>query len=211
MESSETTAHRFLNLLQGTNDFWHRTSVSSLKAIIESGFIFPNNGAFPFSYPQSKNSLARKIESVSLFDFDTKSKVEILEQSWKWQQFMHDKGEATVLIRLSRKILLQNIVFPWSAYDLVPLELTWIPNVEVCHKGRIPVEAFQELYIFRRKGFDFFRLSYDENVLLQVEKIEKKWLDETRLEAERILSKDNLSMADYFSNPILYSMLFKED
>lgn len=94
-----------ISLLRGAGSFWHRTSVASLRAILVSGHILPNDGRFPVTYGQSRASYGRQIAAVCLFDFDSAKEDDILLQAWKWGPFVTDQRPATVWIEIPRSRL----------------------------------------------------------------------------------------------------------
>lgn len=179
-----------LDVLRGRGRLWHRTSVSSLRAILESSGIEPNLGQFEVTYPQSRSSHGRNLQAVSLFDFDTEPLDEILIQSINWRPFLIDRGDATVVVQLDRnKLDHSKLVLPptirgknmpvqknEAGEEYVP---TFIPRVEAWYCGVVPCSSFVGYMLVKgRKPFQFCELAHSSGVLDQIQKIESEWMSE---------------------------------
>ncbi|HEY2071375.1 MAG TPA: hypothetical protein VGG48_17590 [Rhizomicrobium sp.] len=137
-----------LPILMGGNALWHRTSVKSLKAIIDSGFIQPNLGQFEVTYSQSCQCFGRSIGAVCMFDFNSATPEQVLFSADNWGGFLVDRGAATVWIRVDRdKLDPNNIV---SSEDASALRPTLIPYVEAWYRGPIPKAAFIAFLVIKR-------------------------------------------------------------
>lgn len=175
-------ANQILQVVRGQKSLWHRTSVPFLKKIFEVGEIRPNDGCYEYSYPQSKNSLSQRLNGISLFDFDTRPVENILDHECKWVSFMHDKQPLTVLIRLDRnKLNPENIIQPWINHDSFKIASTpygdtyipmHIPEVEVIHKGTIPIVAFNEFFLVTQlTDFKYITVDHSKNSMNIIESL----------------------------------------
>ena len=88
----------------------HRRGIGGLRNIIDTGFIRPNNGSFPDTYPQSKHSYARANNLISLFDFETPTEKQILQQMDNWYSFFVDHKPVVVALTLNRHILSSKLI-----------------------------------------------------------------------------------------------------
>ena len=118
----------------------HCTSLSALASIFRIGKILPNDGSFPFTYPQSQNSYASHNRAVSLFDFETPSVAELLDEKWKWGSFFF-VHKPTIALRLDRDCLKTDLIPNNAAKQEVGFKKMWIPRVEVWYPEPIPVEV----------------------------------------------------------------------
>lgn len=205
------SALNILTKVRGNGKLWHRTSVNSLKGIFNTGSIQPNDGRFKVTYPQSNNCLSRELKAISLFDFNSNSLEKILDQAMNWECFIKDQKYATVLICIDPNFLLsEKIKKTWE----IPTNFKpHIPWVEVCYCGEIPVSAFSEFLVVKKKpGFEFIQIPLNDKSFSTIEDIYRTWAEEYESEkAALIAKKDTLTMEDYFANPTLYSLLFDEE
>lgn len=166
----QTKLSSILPVLRGHRAVWHRTSLKDLDAILKHGAIEPNDGRFPFSYPQSEKCYARRIGAVSLFDFDSQSLREIILQAHHWAAFLRDKGDLTAWTKIGRERLVGiNLMLPGQIRheDMrvergggrPPYIPPYIPRVEAWYKGAIPVNAIQEILLVKdAEGYPFERI-----------------------------------------------------
>lgn len=124
-------------------DICHRTGLEGLKNIMDTGGIRPNDGTFPDTYPQSKQSYARVHHYVSLFDFKTQTDDECLSQIHNWYRFFFDRQPVTIVILLERKFLAPKLISNEKAVQDTkgthnPI---FLPFVEVFYPEPIPCDA----------------------------------------------------------------------
>jgi hypothetical protein len=159
---------------------FHLTNHQGLRGITKDGVIWNNkNGEFPYTYPQSARSYARKRGYVSLFDLRTTSDDEI-EKALSNFYFLNPPFADNNPIFLILSESLYPELIPWTqARDENAWEEMFIPHVEAFHPGNIPVsyvnrvvsvkikrarkrrsslskrinKAFQGLYMPGRKSF----------------------------------------------------------
>jgi hypothetical protein len=126
------------------NELCHRTGLKALKNIFDTGAILPNDGTFPDTYPQSKDSFARMHKMVSLFDFEKQTEDECLKQIHDWYRFFFDHKPVTIVIMLDRKILAAKIITNQSAIEISKgsFDPIFIPHVEAFYPQPIPCQAF---------------------------------------------------------------------
>lgn len=209
-----------INALRKYNCLWHRTSISSLKSIIQSGMILPNDGRFTVTYPQSENCLSRFYSSISLFDLGSRPEEAILGHAWKWASFFKDQGTATVIIGIKASQLSpEKLIYPWSIPHEEKLRLsnegktvlpTHIPEIEVLYQGPISCEKFEVFCIAKKvPGFIFEMVEVGPDSISKIEELSGKWCIEEEAKLQKRL-KEPLTMADYFADPVLYESLFKE-
>ena len=126
------------------NSLCHRTGIGALRNILKTGAIFPNDGSFPGTYPQSKISFARVHNLVSLFDFEKQTDAEGIEQIHNWYRFFFDHKPVTIVILLDRAQLTANLIPNAKAVEVTKgkFEPLFIPYVEAFYPKPIPYEAF---------------------------------------------------------------------
>lgn len=124
----------------------HTTSLAACLGILEGGSIFPNTGQFPPTYPQSENSYAWFKGCVSLFDFETPSEEDCLEEAVKWLQFFCARP-CRVVIHLDRRPLESKLIPNSSARAETGFGTMWIPQVEVWYPEPIPLSAARRLIL----------------------------------------------------------------
>ena len=118
---------------------YHLTSVQGYRGIRRSGEIQPNEGSFPYTYPQSATSYARLQGYVSLFDFETPTISQCLLTRPLWDGFFIKHKPATLLISLDRKKLAPKLIPNDVALQVPQHERgTWLRHVEVWYPGPIP-------------------------------------------------------------------------
>jgi len=120
----------------------HRTNPKSYWGIKESGFIIPNQGQFPYTYPQSKVYYAHSKGYVCLFDFESVSEEECIFIYHTWGGFFSDQKPFTVVVRLNREILADELI-PNSAGPKSGQEdyKSYIPFIEVWYPKPVPISA----------------------------------------------------------------------
>jgi hypothetical protein len=81
---SSSLAPLFPELRKG---IWHTTSIPGLLGIWRDGQVSPNEGQFPYTYPQTSTSFGLLNGLVSLFDFGSRPEEECVTQCYKWLVF----------------------------------------------------------------------------------------------------------------------------
>ena len=142
------TRHFLLKELRGRQLFWHRIPLSGFREVQKSGAIMPNTGQYNSTYPQSRGSFGRSIGAVSLFDFDSRSVDEIMDQAHNWAAFFVDQGPATIVIGIDSKKLEVDKIHR----DCDSTSACRIPMVEIWHKGSVKTDAFDDILLIRGDG-----------------------------------------------------------
>ena len=173
IEEARPRIEPLVNLLRRPDTYWHRTSLIGLKGIFRTGHIEPNDGRFPHTYGQSRLCMARHLQAVSLFDFNTRPVDEILLRSDRWVQFFSDCGPATFVIELESSALESNLVVAPGVLtheemlryksDGLPYVPMYLPAVEAWYREAIPVSAFRRYLAFRRHT-DFESQQFDVDI-----------------------------------------------
>lgn len=120
----------------------HCTSVKGYQGIIDTGNILPNDGTFPFSFPQTANSCCQHLDSISLFDFETPPSESVFDHTAysNWSPFINLHPPVTVILKIRREALSEEIIENHHALELSDgHSLIW--PVEACYPGAIPLEA----------------------------------------------------------------------
>ena len=184
------------------NNLCHRTGMAALRQIFDTGAILPNDGSFPVTYPQSKDSFARTHKLVSLFDFENKTEDECLQHLHDWYRFFFDHAPVTIVILLDRKVLAPNLITNEAAVEITKgrYDPLFLPHVEVFYPGSIPCTTFtgyliicsvyEKVYEYIPKKSDF------PEIARKVEDFVKKYKDVYR-DPLSMLEKD-LEKGDYF-------------
>jgi|CXWL01.1.fsa_nt_gi hypothetical protein len=126
-----------LPILRG--NVFHLTNRSGLKGITKDGLIRNNkNDEFPYTYPQSARSYARKRGCVSLFDLRTTSDDE-LEKALSNFYFLNPPFVDNNPIFLILSPSLYPVLIPWTqARDEHAWKEAFIPYVESFYQGNVP-------------------------------------------------------------------------
>lgn len=211
------TAYSILEVVRGHDRLWHRLSLDGFRSVLRCGEIHCNeDGKYVSTYPQSNNSLARHLKSISLFDFDTNSTESLIEHEAKWVHFMMDQVPATIVLSIDRSRLNElDIILPWNIPyheklrkrpNGVEYYPALIPEVEILYKKPIPVSAIHEVLIVRHGGrFDYIRRNMDEGVLEFASTISNKWKSEEEDRRRTFLANNpNPTIADFIANPWLH-------
>lgn len=116
----------------------------ALKNIFDTGAILPNDGTFPDTYPQSKNSFARIHKLVSLFDFKKQTEDRCLQILHDWYRFFFDHTPVTIVILLDRKILTPKLITNEKAVAITKgtFNPIFIPYLEAFYPRSVPCKAF---------------------------------------------------------------------
>ncbi len=163
-----------LKTLRGSNLFWHRTSLSAFRAILESGSVIPNTGQFDITYPQSKACYGRSIGAVCLFDFDTESLDAVLSKSGNWGRFLVDRGAATLVIGIDgAKLDPSRLSFAKSVREY---QKTFIPFVEVWYRGDVATSKFDRLVLVKSSSaFEHEVFPFDATAPEKIELLASAW------------------------------------
>lgn len=122
---------------------WHATSFKSAREIVASAAIRHDMNRDGF-----KNGYCRVNGGVSLFDFsDTEER--IADQSHNWQSWLghqrYIRGRAVVWFRINREAVrdsVKSVADTGAAWHAGGHHANkYIPYVEVCHAGSIPLSA----------------------------------------------------------------------
>lgn len=200
-----------MRALRGNGLLWHRTSIESLDQILRHGAIEPNDGRFATTYAQSSGSYGKYIGAVCLFDFDTESLQEILDQAFNWSQFLKDRGPLTIMIGIDRGRLNRDdlilagdakhphypecptipVVDGLFAADGTPLRVPmYIPRVEAWHKGAIRISCCCEYLAIRRDADHYERIAVGADAMKEIRKFDHEWRLASR--AQPMPTKDRL-------------------
>lgn len=195
-ERAESRAERFLeyeknigpilDTLMTPYSLWHRTSLQGFRSMVNSGFILPSGKGPEHTYPQSKVSVALRMEAVSLFDFESSHRDDVLEQSRNWLAFMVDQGHPTLVLRFDRRSFTAGEIFTQdeltrdNAWPMRPLEMYgetkayYIPSVEAWHSGPIAIEkAVDVLVVSNHRANNFELVAHS----VALEKLRSEWAE----------------------------------
>lgn len=150
----------------------HRTSIRGYRGIKESGFILPNQGQFPYSYPQSKVYYGPTKGYVCLFDFESASEEECILIHHTWGGFFSKYKPVTVVLRLNRERLGDDLVLNSAAPKLGQEDHKgFIPFIEVWYPKPVPVPAIDG-YIITYWDAKEFKTRFQEYSKEQVQEFE---------------------------------------
>lgn len=132
---------------------WHATSLENYSCILRDGFIRPNDGSRVGVYKRRAPGLTvcEQLSAVSLFDFD-RPEGDVFPpptQSWpeyflEWGKFLAWYEPLTFILVLQRSAITASLA---SNEECRAAQGQWIYNVEVCHRGPLPVSAIEETII----------------------------------------------------------------
>jgi hypothetical protein len=135
---------------------YHLTSVQGYFGIKSDGYIRPNDGSFPDTYPQSAISYGRDRGYVSLFDFESPTEIQILQQYWKWEGFIFRHKPATILIGFDRQKLASELIYYKQATEEAGVKPMKIPHLEVWYPKPISFRwATQFVLITSQRSVEF--------------------------------------------------------
>ena len=118
---------------------WHTTSPNGWRGILAEGFIRPNKGERPFSYPQSETHYAAIKGCVALFDFENARESESISQFSNWSQFFMSSDAIRIAIQLDRNALAPKLIPYTIAKSEVGMWKAGIPYVECFYCGDINI------------------------------------------------------------------------
>jgi hypothetical protein len=149
-----STPGLFAELRKG---LWHCTSPIEYRQILQAGAIKPNDtgshkwGPDPYACQQ--------LGAVSLFDFQTPTKAQVLQTADRWAPFVcMGAHHTTVVIGLDREKLQKKLV-PYPA-NKVNTTGAVIPFVETCHCGPIPTTAITQCLLVCSSNCSHFYIEH---------------------------------------------------
>lgn len=174
---------------------WHSTGSHRFRQILASGEIQPSPDLPPheFRWAALGTTYTRSIGAVSLFDFAEADWEWLLDESIPkvmpancWGQFLRaptdqmaaDQWTATVWLRVERSLLpgfihWRDIQADWQAGG--PAR-KWMPRIEACHKGPLPLSACSEVVVVCAvEPKQFRRMSLHPFLLDQLDTLEAEW------------------------------------
>lgn len=127
---------------------WHTTSRNGYFGIRHNGYILPNTGERPFTWPQSADSLATHQRYVALFDFESATEDQCIRHHYKWTGFFMIHRPVTVAIQLDRGPLEPKLIPNEMTREEPNFDKVWIPYVEVWYPSPIPAAMIQTYLVF---------------------------------------------------------------
>lgn len=154
----------------------HCTSLKGYRDILSDGFIRPNDGTFPYSFPQSENSCCRMLDSVSLFDFETAPTEQIFDRRFhpNWSPFIFAHRPVTVILKIWRDVVDDRLISSNEANKRTGGGVVIRP-VEACYPGPIPIDGVRGAIVTyalgprKYRSFDGYLPSASEVEALNVE------------------------------------------
>ena len=126
---------------------WHATKCEGLSRILSDGEIRPSVG------DRYKNSFCRSQESVSLFDFGlTAVDVEGQFNNWAGWCGHQQNSRIAIWLEIDRAASIDHLLESGGArqtWNKSPSR-TFIPGVEACHRGPIPLTAIVVVLLIAR-------------------------------------------------------------
>ncbi|OLC27523.1 MAG: hypothetical protein DME69_08725 [Verrucomicrobia bacterium] len=146
---------------------WHSTGAQHYRRIWTDRVIKPNDGRID---RWGKPYACQQLGAVSLFDFTTEPEYKVLDEAFKWQQFLGDYEPVTLLLGIERKKLQGKLIpYPENKEGTAGPVIPW---VEVCHCGPIPASAIVTYLLVCPTDYRCFKKfqSLNEEKLSLVEK-----------------------------------------
>jgi hypothetical protein len=142
--------HPLVRYLRGK--LFHVTTLSNYRAIKRDGFLKPNDGSLIGVYKRKapRLTVCEKLDAISLFDFNQSDErmfpllqvtERVDEYFLEWGQFLWWYKPTTIILVLNRGLVAPNLL---TYEECKTVQGQWIYNVEVCHRGPIPVSAIEE-------------------------------------------------------------------
>jgi len=163
---------------------FHRTNIEGYRGIRKHGRILPNQGQFPFTYPQSKISLAFSKGYTSLFDFGSVRDRDCISNHHNWGGFFFDQKPITIILCLNRGALSKKLIASSSVPKLgEPGYIFRIPYVEAWYPEPIPFGAIDGVIFTIHHGFGegplLFEFAKREMDLFEkiIDEIQNAWND----------------------------------
>jgi hypothetical protein len=146
-------AHPLVEHLLG--ELIHVTSISNYRSIRKDGAIRPNDGSLQGHFKRRAPMLTacERLGAVSLFNFaQPEDRVfpllhateTIREYFVEWGQFLWIYKPLSVVLLLDKTAAAGNLS---TDADCKRVSGQWIYNVEVCHKGPVPVSSIKEIVV----------------------------------------------------------------
>lgn len=133
-------------LLRG--GLFHRTGIQGFRGIFDTGFIFPNTGQFPTSYPQTKHYYGFSKRYISVFDFHEVHDAQCISNYHVWGSFFFDHKPLTISFRLNRNMLIDKLIPNVAGPKLgSPEYKAYIAYVEAWYPEPISVKAVQSFLL----------------------------------------------------------------
>ena len=148
---------------------FHCTDIRGFCAICKSGWIEPNTGQNPFSFPQSQSSFGFNNGWISLFDFAGREERDLALHHWKWQSFFIATDSARVICTLDRADLVEklipNSIRPLPSDDnyrmAIPCVEAWYPepiDIQSIRNCILTVQQNSELVVSDHESTELFNL-----------------------------------------------------
>jgi len=174
---------------------WHSTGSHRFRDILAAGEIHPTPN-FPrneFRWAEQGTTYCRSIDAVSLFDFAEADWSWLLDESIPkvmprncWGQFLKAPSDptpanvwiSTVWLAVERSKLANFI--PWKEvktdWQAGGLARKWMPCIEACHKGLIPLSACSHVVVVCAVNErEFCRMALHPFDLSELDRIEGDW------------------------------------
>lgn len=136
--ASETA--QIFPLLRG--GLFHRTGIQGFRGIFNTGYILPNTGQFPTSYPQTREYYGFSRGYISVFDFHNIPDAYCISNYNIWGVFFFDHEPVTIVFRLRRDMLTDKLIPNDAAPKLDSLDYkSHIAYVEAWYPEPIPIAA----------------------------------------------------------------------
>lgn len=138
---------KILHLLR--QGIYHATSPHGFEGIQKDGYIKPNTGGFPKTY--DCNSYASHFGYIALFDFESASEQDCIEQYGKADGFYHSHKWLCHLLSLDREMLAPKLIPSEVARDQVRRgeigrDKLKVPFIEVWYPEPIPCSWIKEYF-----------------------------------------------------------------
>jgi hypothetical protein len=145
---------------------WHATSHQGLIGIVEDKYIRVSRGE------RYRNSICRRLECVSLFDFgqDALDQDDFMRANWyPWLGSEHT-GQVAIWLEIDREQVANKLIGPTTLVEIVrakKIKGRFFTGVEGCHRGPITTSAIVGAVIIDCKDLSVFRRCVGEtdNVL----------------------------------------------
>lgn len=132
------------------NKLFHRCSIQSFQSILKDGMIYPNNGQYNHTYPQSATYIGGQNRWICLFDL-TVSPFYAMWVHDTWMPFLMDMKPCTILLILDINELENIVENPFCGNEDLNSN-GCIPYLEIWHTTPIKTSAIQEvIFVPQRK------------------------------------------------------------
>ena len=150
---------------------WHATAIDALQGIV-------GDGAVKIKGCRYKNSLCRHLDGVSLFDFGPTA-VDDWGQLKNWRGWFGSQQGASVSVwlEIDRCITLIRVHDAGALHRIWKKDRsrTFIPGVEACHLGSIPLAAVKGALLIDRYNLEHheYHENVDESLIVRTSDFEK--------------------------------------